>query len=132
MAKRPRASVIHGKEEVARKAVLPSKVSADVPAPSVEHKQKALAAAGLGGLEDPLLGALRQRVITLACGPVPAHLLLQAHVPQLLHQNLLRRGSHQRSISLAGMRMLHMHPWLTCSTFYTRICLGPLSDQACH
>ena len=60
-------------------------------APSVEHEQEALAAAGLGGLQRPLLGALRQRVVPPARWPVPAHLLFQAHVSQLLHENLLSR-----------------------------------------
>ena len=56
--------------------------------PSVKHEQEALAAAGLGRLQAPLLGALRQGAIPPARCPVHAHLLLQAHVPQLLHKHL--------------------------------------------
>lgn len=62
--------------------------------PSVKHEQEALAAAGLRGFKGPLLGALCQCIISLACWPVPAHLLFQAHVPELLHQHLLNAEIH--------------------------------------
>lgn len=54
--------------------------------PSVKHEEEALAAAWLAGLKGPLARALGQGAVAVRVRAV--HALLQAHLPQLLHQHL--------------------------------------------